>query len=707
MLRRLTIAVLAILVLCSTVVAAEEELEAGFRNPPQACRPARGWFLSKALGDTVAKCPEDVRPAFERALAEGAIAITPEDIKRMTTWQALIDVSVITSAKPAATPPAQPYGPLAKALDGYAARIAYVFSKTEAEGGIFTQSKSARGINIYPPAPGLYLVRRRLGEGEVYFAVSQVRIDTVVTITFPRVAGPELWDPEDGSIRLAPTYYNQDKRTMLNLRLGPYQALFVVLRKPPTKQHVTFASSALQITAVEPDGSAVRGLARVNGRCSVMFANGKMKTEIVKGLPPPLPIESGWSMKTRKPAKRLGVGIIALRCKRPDAKDDKPERLAAPDLDDSDWQAFEIGKSQPPASVAGAQWRAHWLTFEGDRAQRLFRKVVELPGKVDFATVTLTGDNGYEIFVNEQRLGADGNWNNAETYDIAKILLKGKNLFAVRAVNQGGIAGLLLESRIRLASGKLVRVLTDGTWKTAEKAPDGWQKLDFDDKTWGKPNVGGKPPVSPWGNVAGLPADPEAGESVWYRFKLPAGARSVRVPAAARDPKLYIDGKKVTLREGMADLSSRVQARPLVAALRTAGFFTLDKPILCECSDTAVGIGSWLLVGYPSYSGLADYTVELKLPDAYRKERLLLDLGEVGCVAQLSVNGRDLGTRLWRPYTFDITDALRRGRNAIKIAVANTAANASGKDLPAERLAAGIIGPVRILARRQLTIKAD
>ncbi|HUT32880.1 MAG TPA: hypothetical protein VNE39_05330 [Planctomycetota bacterium] len=694
--------------LCAATRAGEDELATGFRNPPAACRPAEGWFLSKAFAETVAKCPDEFRGAFQVALADGGLSTTPEEVKRVTTWQALADPALITSAKPDAKPPTQPYAAVAKGLGDFAARIVFLCSKTTGEGGVFTQAKAAHGITIYPPPaePVLFLVRRKLGEADFYLVTSQAHIDLVFTITFPRVAEPEIWDPEDGSIAPALTYDVTEKTTMLNLRLPPYGAVFVVLRKPPTKQHVVFAP-ALQATAVEPDGSAVTGLARTNGLCSVMFTGQRMKSTMVRDLPPPLPIATGWTMKTQQPAKRLGVGIVALKIKRPSVEEEKAGKLAAPDLDDSDWQAIEIGKPQPVAAVGGAEWQANWLGMHGNNEERLFRKTFDLPEEPDLATATITGDNGYELFVNGEKAGADGNWNEAETYNIKKLLHKGSNAFAVHLTNQGDVGALLLESRIRLASGRLIRVVTDATWKMAEKAPDGWQKPDFDDKAWGKVDVIGKPPIRPWGEVPGLPPDPEAAESIWCRFTLPAGAKSVTVPAGAKEPKLFVDGQEAPLKDGVADLSASVQNKPRVAALRTLGVGTLDKPILCECSESAVGVGSWLFVGYPTYSGLADYMVSLDLPDAYRKERLFLDLGEVGCVAQVSVNGKDLGARLWPPHLFDITDALKPGANAVKIAVANTAANSLGRDLPADRLAAGLIGPVRIVCKRLVSIKAD
>ena len=684
------------------------ELEAGFRTPPAACRPMAGWFHTPAFAAAVKACPEEVRPAFERALAHGGLSATPEEIKRMAAWQALTDVGVIVQPGMHGRPPSQPYDALAEPLADFTARLVHVASKTKAVGGVFTQSKPAHGVTIYPPTSCLYLARRQLGQTDVYLAVSQRKIDTVFTMSVPRLATPEIWDPEDGSIRDALAYAIQGKSTALNLRLGPYQALFIVLRKPPSTQHVMFAPT-LRITSVAPDGSSVSGLARQKGRCSVMFANGTMRTAVVKDLPPPLVLSRGWSLVPRSPAKRAGVGIVALRWRRAGA-DERPAQWAAPDFDDSAWTARELGKPQQ-APVGGAQWQANWLTFEGAPRERLFRKTFDLPEQPNLATVTLTGDNGYELFVNGQRLGAElgpaQDWKKAETYDALKALHKGRNVLAVRNTNAGGIGGLLLESRIRLASGALVRIVTDATWTMAAKAPKGWEAVDFDDSKWQKPRVHGKPPIQPWGVPAGLPDDPAAGQLTWCRFTLPAGARAVQLPAGLKDPKLFVDGKPVALRDGAADLSARVAKRPVVAALRTVGIAAFDKPILCECAAGAVGVGNWLLVGYPTYSGLADYTVDFDLPAAYAKERLVLDLGRVGVAARVALNGRDVGTRLWRPFLLDVADAIRPGKNSLVITCANTAANASGQPIPAERQAAGILGPVAIRALRPVTIRSE
>ncbi|NQT52714.1 hypothetical protein HQ576_11710 [bacterium] len=704
--RRSVFGAVALLAACGLVHGGQVDLEAGFVSPPAACRATMGWFHAPQFQAALSNCPAEVKPAFDRALADAGLSTTPEEIKRMATWQALSDVALLAPPGLPVRPPSQPYDALAKPLDDFVARLIFMGRNTQPEGGLFTQAKPAHGITIYPPAPALTLARRKAGDADVYLAVSQQKIDTVCTVTIPRLATPEFWSPEDGSIADAPAFFIQDKSTAVNLRLGPYEALFIVLRKPPTKQHVTFAPT-LQITRVAADGSSVSGLARLNGRCSVMFASGKMHTAVVEGLPPALPVSEGWTMKTRSPAKRLGVGITQLRWRVVEGTEADAARWAAPDFDDAAWETATVGGPKPVA-VGGSPWQANWLRMQGHKQQRFYRRTVELPEKPDLATVTVTADNGYELFVNGQRMGSNDDWKDAETYDVLKALRQGRNVLAVCLSNDGPFGGLLLESRIRLASGRLVRVVTDASWKVAATAPKGWEQPDFDDAKWAAPkDIVGKPPVAPWGEIPGLPEDPTASQLTWYRFTLPAGARSVSIPAGLKQPKLWVNGKSQPIRDGKADLSAAVQAKPVVAALCAVGPGIIDKPIYCECAAGAVGVGNWLLVGYPTYAGLADYTADVAIPAAYRKERLVLDLGDVGCAARASVNGKDLGTRLWRPYTFDISDVAREGKNTIQITVANAAANARATDLAGERLAAGLIGPVVIRPLRPLTIKAQ
>lgn len=76
------------------------------------------------------------------------------------------------------------------------------------------------------------------------------------------------------------------------------------------------------------------------------------------------------------------------------------------------------------------------------------------------------------------------------------------------------------------------------------------------------------------------------------------------------------------------------------------------------------------------YSGTGTYTknFDYQKPKS-QGARVYVDLGKVGKVAELRLNGQSLGIRWTPPYRYDITDAVKSGENSLTIEIANTWAN--------------------------------
>ncbi len=75
--------------------------------------------------------------------------------------------------------------------------------------------------------------------------------------------------------------------------------------------------------------------------------------------------------------------------------------------------------------------------------------------------------------------------------------------------------------------------------------------------------------------------------------------------------------------------------------------------------------------GIKYFSGTATYTKTLQAPKAWFHSgtKLLLDLGTVRDLAEISVNGKPLGT-LWKPpYQIDVTDVLKPGANQLEVKI--------------------------------------
>ncbi|HEX7898478.1 MAG TPA: heme-binding protein [Planctomycetota bacterium] len=121
-----------------------------------------------------------------------------------------------------------------------------------------------------------------------------------------------------------------------------------------------------------------------------------------------------------------------------------------------------------------------------------FLKAFDLPAKPDKALLAASCDNRMEIWINGVSVAASDDWQRPARLDVAGRLVAGRNVVAVRAENEGGIAALVL---------RLDRLRSDASWLWSAQAPKGWEKPDFDSKGW-KPAV----PIAklgdgPWGNV--------------------------------------------------------------------------------------------------------------------------------------------------------------------------------------------------------------
>jgi len=121
--------------------------------------------------------------------------------------------------------------------------------------------------------------------------------------------------------------------------------------------------------------------------------------------------------------------------------------------------------------------------------------------------------------------------------------------------------------------------------------------------------------------------------------------------------------------------------------------------------------------GVKHFSGQATYrtTFTLNLKSQISNSRLLLDLGQVQVMAQVKLNGQDLGVLWTAPFEVDMTRAAKPGNNTLEITVANLWPNRliGDQTLPAEQritwttwnpykkdaplLESGLLGPVRVL----------
>lgn len=185
-----------------------------------------------------------------------------------------------------------------------------------------------------------------------------------------------------------------------------------------------------------------------------------------------------------------------------------------------------------------------------------------------------------------------------------------------------------------------------------------------------------------------------ADESCFVVFRTPSKSTSMRVADKSLVPLGTIDG------------GWTVDFQPGRGAPQS-----INLPALASLSEQADP-----RVKY--FSGTATYRKSFQLPRGASGARpLWLDLGKIGDVAEVRVNGRLAGTAWKAPYRVDLAGLVRSGRNALEIRVANLWVNRLVGDAQpgAQKVTftifptyganaplrpSGLIGPVRLETER-------
>ncbi len=301
--------------------------------------------------------------------------------------------------------------------------------------------------------------------------------------------------------------------------------------------------------------------------------------------------------------------------------------------------------------------------------------------------------------------------------DVTELLKTGVNEVVIETIDHGEVwpIGLLADGRAELPGGAASMLMSDATWMAQrDNAAPAPVELGFHRDQpdtyylWRREHP---LPGAAWleekpadGSVVAVEPDafPGARATETLRWTLPPGARAMRLKVAGHASltvngrELPITGERVELPEPAAlKRVCELSVQPAVG--RTAGAL-LDGPVTYEVEPGTIAPGDWCKQGLVNYSGGIRYRRKLRLPAGTR----WLDLGRVRGTAELWVNGRPAGVRIWSPYRFDIGSLIRDGENEIEILVLNTLGpyikghSASSFTLEGQEVS-GILGPIRLL----------
>jgi len=188
--------------------------------------------------------------------------------------------------------------------------------------------------------------------------------------------------------------------------------------------------------------------------------------------------------------------------------------------------------------LASGEWTGKWIWDSGEESPVNYylyvRKTFDLPSVPSTAPVKVCADSRYKLFVNGRYVGrgpvrSDPRWQYYDTYDLAAHLKTGKNVIAALVHHYGtgtfayiqGRGAFLLDGYACCGTQR-IQLCTDESWKVmparawfrelprmdvqlgfnevydANKAPDNWTEVSYDDSAWANARVIGPVGIGPW-----------------------------------------------------------------------------------------------------------------------------------------------------------------------------------------------------------------
>ncbi|KAJ7761724.1 hypothetical protein B0H16DRAFT_1688367 [Mycena metata] len=170
--------------------------------------------------------------------------------------------------------------------------------------------------------------------------------------------------------------------------------------------------------------------------------------------------------------------------------------------------------ADPPMITLLSQWV--WTDVISTTAflpasSRVFRRTfTPAPGQVPAtATILISADNTYTLYVNGVTIGSGANYKVAQKYTVTFATAPSEVVLAVLATNiPTGAAGLLVAMEVNMVpSGRTSCtagsfLITDALWKsTKDNIPDGFEQPGFDDSAWPAVVSETTYPGAPWNTL--------------------------------------------------------------------------------------------------------------------------------------------------------------------------------------------------------------
>ncbi|HTE31128.1 MAG TPA: hypothetical protein VK666_12190, partial [Chryseolinea sp.] len=262
----------------------------------------------------------------------------------------------------------------------------------------------------------------------------------------------------------------------------------------------------------------------------------------------------------------------------------------------------------------------------------------------------------------------------------------------------------------------------DTIYKTAARADFSREKTinedklkpGYDDREWRSNSfILGK--KSPTGNTRylqeAIKKEDAPDNYIYWRTNIPPGSRTMLFSPNMNGTDVWIDGKKFVLANNSIELPANARLLAFARLIDKEQLPTFPMAFVVTGKDNCP-LESWYAYGLEQYTGYIDY--ERVINTRETGSAITLDLGSVKFMAEIFVNDKSVGARLWPPYKFDISRELKQGENKIRVRVGNLSVSSmriqddmgklrgwGWRDIPDfEQCDAGLFGPVKLIVTK-------
>jgi signal transduction histidine kinase len=136
---------------------------------------------------------------------------------------------------------------------------------------------------------------------------------------------------------------------------------------------------------------------------------------------------------------------------------------------------FYVTAPRPEVTNGLGCWMWDKVTFNKQTVRLWHRFEVPKTNAVVRAELRIAADNAFKVWLDGQELGSGSDWRTLSIYHLEGTLNSGAHALAVEGFNDNDQAGVILGLRLEMASGKVLQIRSDPTWRVVPNSDRSWE----------------------------------------------------------------------------------------------------------------------------------------------------------------------------------------------------------------------------------------